>query len=340
MAPRRRFAAALQRLTFRYQAPLRSAAMAAGDKRYLEFVVLGRPGQATRRYRISRGALISLLLALPILGLSAGYALGNFHAHQAHSAAASTPAIPVQSEHVARVTAPQPVQQLPAPAPAAMIATAEQKQQPTAPAPAAVEAVPTGEPLRIVRGNASEEVIEVHPFAADGAARASDFDQLGSALACADGHNQKPDVALVRVLVAAQHHFGKPLLFLGGRCPAHKDHVDTEEYHRTGRAADVRVQGVPSDELMAWAVQRGAGGAGRYKQAGFVHIDVRPGAPEQWRGEETPAPQKKPQADPDAPAAAAPEPATQPTELEAPPRSAGAVPREAAKPDEVPEATP
>jgi hypothetical protein len=301
--------------------------MAAGDKRYLEFVVLGRPGEATRRYRIGRVALSLLVLAVPALGLAAGFVLGSRHARaiRSDSVAESTPAIPVQSEHVAREPAPQPIEQVPAPAPAATIATAQPEP---APAPAAAPAVPSGEPLRIMRSSTSNEVIELHPFAADGSARASDFDLLESALACADGHEQEPDVALVRVLVEAQREFGKPLVFLGGRCSAHKDHADTEQYHRTGRAADVRVQGVPSDQLMAWAVQRGAGGAGRYKQAGFVHIDVRAGAPEQWRGEETPVAQKKPQAEPEAPAAAAPEPAAQPSEVEA------------AKPADVPQDTP
>jgi hypothetical protein len=94
------------------------------------------------------------------------------------------------------------------------------------------------------------------------------------------------------VLVAAHLKFGTPLLLLGGRCPAHDDHADTVDYHRTGRAADVRVRGVSSEKLMAWLVQRGVGGAGRYKQAGFVHIDVRPGSPEHWEAQERPPPQE------------------------------------------------
>jgi hypothetical protein len=180
------------------------------------------------------------------------------------------------------------------------------------------DGAPAGEPLLFVRdGQQGEQVIEVHPFAADGSPRASDFALLEAELACGSGHSQQPEAALVRLLLEAQRDFGKPLVLIGGRCPAHGDHPDTAAHHRAGRAVDMRMRGVSSEQLMTWLVKRGVGGAGRYKRAGFVHVDLRTGPREQWQAEE-PVPQRaKVEPEPAAPSevgeaapqAIAPEPA-------------------------------
>ena len=294
--------------------------MAAGDKRDLTVLVLGGPGQPSRRFRINRRALGLIVLVLLCAGLGLGYVLGSRSRQAARPAhALVTATLPGRPAVRARLT----------PAPAAVNAVervdagfaARTGVSPAAAAPEpSAEGAPPGEPLLFVHdGQQGEQVIEVHPFAADGSPRASDFAVLETELACGSGHSQSPDAALVRVLLAAHHEFAKPLVLIGGRCPAHEDHPDTAAHHRAGRAVDMRVRGVSSEQLMSWAVKRGLGGAGRYKRAGYVHVDVRTGRPEQWQGEE-PSPKRAelepdPQAPPAAPSqdeAAAPAPAPAP----------------------------
>ena len=55
--------------------------------------------------------------------------------------------------------------------------------------------------------------------------------------------------------------------------------------HQYGRAADIRVSGVPVEQLAAYAetLLPGTGGIGRYPAKGFVHVDVRK-AKSRWAG--------------------------------------------------------
>jgi hypothetical protein len=162
--------------------------------------------------------------------------------------------------------------------------------------------------LLLLRNATSDKVIELHVFAADGSPSPGAFQSLETLMACGDGHHETPDPALARVLLEAQHHFDKPLVMLGGRCARHDDHPEAVDHHRAGRAADVQLRDVSSEELMSWLIKRGTGGAGHYKhRGGFVHIDVRGGAFEHWEGKE-PAP--KPVAKPESGAAESGETAT------------------------------
>ena len=60
--------------------------------------------------------------------------------------------------------------------------------------------------------------------------------------------------------------------------------------HLYGRAADIRVQGIPVEQLAAYAETclPGTGGIGRYppragRAVGWVHVDTRP-AKSRWTG--------------------------------------------------------
>jgi zinc D-Ala-D-Ala carboxypeptidase len=280
--------------------------MAPRDRRDLTVLVLGGPGATSRRYRIRRRLIALLVIAMLCAALGVGYVLGNRSAQRsavASDAGADSPvegpvlpAVPALSAKVAPAAAPVlAVVDAGAPAPVDPL-----EGSAAAPPVATVEGAATGEPLRILRDGQGQEVIELHPFAADGTPRASDFDRLETEMACGSGHRQKPDVALVRVLLAAQQHFGKPIVLIGGRCPAHDDRPDSANHHRAGRAVDVRVRGVSSEQLMSWLVERGVGGAGRYRRAGFVHIDVRTGPREQWEAQEAAPERPKPKAAPSA----------------------------------------
>lgn len=83
-------------------------------------------------------------------------------------------------------------------------------------------------------------------------------------------------------------HFGAPVVITSGyRTAAHNRAVGGAVYsqHQYGRAADIRVSGVPVERLAAYAetLLPGTGGIGRYPAKGFVHVDVRK-AKSRWVG--------------------------------------------------------
>ena len=99
--------------------------------------------------------------------------------------------------------------------------------------------------------------------------------------ACKDGTDPLfVDSELVQVLQAIRDHFGAPVVITSGyRTAAHNRAVGGAVYsqHQYGRAADIRVSGVPVEQLAAYAetLLPGTGGIGRYPAKGFVHVDVR-----------------------------------------------------------------
>ena len=96
------------------------------------------------------------------------------------------------------------------------------------------------------------------------------------------------DEGLVVLLQCIREHFGKPVTITSGyRTAAHNRAVGGAVYsqHQYGRAADIRVSGVPVEQLAAYAetLLPGRGGIGRYpkdakhstRKTGWVHIDTR-----------------------------------------------------------------
>mgnify|MGYP000205357197 FL=1 len=97
----------------------------------------------------------------------------------------------------------------------------------------------------------------------------------------------------MQVLQAIRDHFGAPVVITSGyRTAAHNRAVGGAVYsqHQYGRAADIRVPGVPVEQLAAYAetLLPGTGGIGRYppragRAVGWVHVDTRP-AKSRWTG--------------------------------------------------------
>ena len=106
---------------------------------------------------------------------------------------------------------------------------------------------------------------------------------------CRDGTDTiLVDEALTVVLQCIREHFGKAVMITSGyRTAAHNRAVGGAVYsqHQYGRAADIRVSGVPVEQLAAYAetLLPGTGGIGRYPAKGFVHVDVRK-AKSRWAG--------------------------------------------------------
>ena len=107
--------------------------------------------------------------------------------------------------------------------------------------------------------------------------------------ACKDGSDPVfVDSDLVALLQNIRDHFGKPLSINSAyRTAAHNRAVGGADYsqHLYGRAADIRISGVSTEQLAACAetLLPGTGGIGRYPEKGFVHVDVRPNK-SRWAG--------------------------------------------------------
>ena len=80
---------------------------------------------------------------------------------------------------------------------------------------------------------------------------------------------------LFRVLAQVQRHFGGRRLDLmsGYRVPG--EGQESGSYHHVGRAADLRIEGVPNRELFEYCRTLQAVGCGLYPNGHHVHIDVR-----------------------------------------------------------------
>ena len=110
--------------------------------------------------------------------------------------------------------------------------------------------------------------------------------------ACKDGSDPVfVDSSLAALLQKIRDHFGRPVVITSGyRTAAHNKSVGGAAYsqHLYGRAADIRVQGIPVEQLAAYAETclPGTGGIGRYppragRAVGWVHVDTRP-AKSRW----------------------------------------------------------
>ena len=130
--------------------------------------------------------------------------------------------------------------------------------------------------------------IKQYSLKKDGAAQLSPAFRVRE-FRCRDGTDTiLIDEGLVVLLQCIREHFGKPVTITSGyRTAAHNRAVGGAVYsqHQYGRAADIRVSGVPVEQLAAYAetLLPGTGGIGRYPAKGFVHVDVRK-AKSRWVG--------------------------------------------------------
>src|SRR5688572_3265212 len=89
------------------------------------------------------------------------------------------------------------------------------------------------------------------------------------------GRRRTINPRLFGVLAQVQRHFGGRRLELvsGYRVPGEGEELDS--YHHVGRAADIRIEGVPDRELFEYCRTLVDVGCGYYPNGRHVHIDVR-----------------------------------------------------------------
>ena len=136
-------------------------------------------------------------------------------------------------------------------------------------------------------------MLQAYSLARDGGRRLSANFRLRE-FACRDGSDPVfIDTRLVQVLQSIRDHFGKPVVITSAyRTAAHNKAVGGAAYsqHCYGRAADIRVAGVPVETLATYAetLLPDTGGIGRYpvrsgRPTGWVHVDVRT-VKSRWKG--------------------------------------------------------
>lgn len=84
------------------------------------------------------------------------------------------------------------------------------------------------------------------------------------------------DAELIKNLQRIRNHFGKPLTINSGyRCFSHNKAVGgtSGSKHKQGKAADIKIKGVPPQKVAAYAESIGIKGIGLYSS--FVHVDTR-----------------------------------------------------------------
>jgi uncharacterized protein YcbK (DUF882 family) len=88
------------------------------------------------------------------------------------------------------------------------------------------------------------------------------------------GDEREIDPRLIRLLTEVSDKFGgRPLKIASG---FRENSFARESKHKSGRACDFAVEGVPNDALYAYLSTLSGVGIGYYPNSSFVHLDVRP----------------------------------------------------------------
>lgn len=99
-------------------------------------------------------------------------------------------------------------------------------------------------------------------------------------------------IELLKNLQVIRDHFQRPIVIISGyRSPARNAAVGgaDKSQHLEAKAADIKIAGVPTEEiynridkLIAQGLVK-QGGLGKYIKSGFVHYDIR-GSKARWEG--------------------------------------------------------
>ena len=86
------------------------------------------------------------------------------------------------------------------------------------------------------------------------------------------------DAELLQVITDVREHFGAPVVITSGhRCTKHNANVGgaKNSMHLTGKAADIKVQGITSNRVWFYLTARYPNKYGIGSYPNFTHIDVR-----------------------------------------------------------------
>jgi uncharacterized protein YcbK (DUF882 family) len=134
---------------------------------------------------------------------------------------------------------------------------------------------PSGNLAMVSLNNPNEDPVKVNIYNEDGSYNLDALEQLNHILRCRRTDTEASmDPQLLTMLSHVYDHFGsKPLQIVSGFRNQRKESSN----HFKGRATDIRIAGVSSKKIQAFAqtLDRGGMGIGIYPRSQFVHIDVR-----------------------------------------------------------------
>ena len=92
---------------------------------------------------------------------------------------------------------------------------------------------------------------------------------------------------LLEKLFRLRYKLGKPIIINSGyRCEKENHRVGgvLGSYHLRGMAADIHVQDIILSDLLFYAQEVGFTGIGFYEEKNFLHLDIRSGQNNFWKG--------------------------------------------------------
>ncbi len=133
--------------------------------------------------------------------------------------------------------------------------------------------------LRLIRPDTREKLSAAYRRP-DGSYDRQELERLDRLLRCRlTGKTTEMPARLMEILDAVEDKFGgNPLVVMSAyRTPSLNKHVPRAarwSLHMLGWAADIRIPGVPTEDIARFAEGLKAGGVGHYPDSGFVHIDA------------------------------------------------------------------
>ncbi len=136
--------------------------------------------------------------------------------------------------------------------------------------------------LVVVSLNDPDSKASVNIYNPDGSYNLDALSDLNHVLRCRRTDDEKDiDPQLITLLSHVYDHFGgRPLQIVSG----YRNQRKQTSNHFKGRASDIRIEGVSSKKIEAFAetLDRGGMGIGIYPRSQFVHIDVRSPPSYRW----------------------------------------------------------
>ena len=135
----------------------------------------------------------------------------------------------------------------------------------------------------VVKLRSREDRLEIRLVDELGRVPREGLERLGEVMERADDHDQTriPEPRLAMLIAAISDHFGGREITVVSGFREVGGYTRETSRHVHGRAADIRVEGVPRRELWDYCRSLARTGCGLYPRSTFVHVDVRDGA-SQW----------------------------------------------------------
>ncbi len=120
------------------------------------------------------------------------------------------------------------------------------------------------------------ESLKARLFDINGVVNSKVLSQLSHLMRCWRTTEVVPiDPKLAQILVQISATYDRSVYLVSGHRAVHANGTNPTSQHVLGKAADIKIPGVPISTLQKLVVKLGARGVGLYPEKRFIHIDVR-----------------------------------------------------------------